>query len=159
MPAQRSVNCPVLSRPHATLPRVTGVLPKLMPQKELRELPIHEEALPYVPLLRPAMVWVGAAGMTSLAKAVAPARREKLVAMMGPPIWTSVRPVVVAAEGTMRRPAWWTSALMVLGPVRRTEEGMVRVRGSALPVSEVAVVEAEMVEAGMPGRPISVPLT
>lgn len=50
------------------------------------------------------MEWVGAAGMTSLAKAVAPARREKLVAMMVPPVWTSVRPVV-EAEGTMRRPA------------------------------------------------------
>lgn len=48
---------------------------------------------------------------------------------------------------------------MVLGPVRRTEEGMVRERGSALAVSEVAAVVAEMAVAGMPGRPISVPLT
>ena len=48
---------------------------------------------------------------------------------------------------------------MVLVPERRMEEGMVRERSSALPVSEVAAVVAEMAEAGMPGRPISVPLT
>ena len=45
-PAVRSMIARVLSRPQATRPTLTAVAPKLTPQKEFAEFPIHEDGLP-----------------------------------------------------------------------------------------------------------------